>query len=82
MKVWIFFSFAKLQNGHSWHQTTQQPGFVSLKLSSHDLLSEMQNSTQEGRRMLDAECNLHGVRVISFPKDKSSYKRVLGTAKQ
>ena len=55
---------------------------MSLKLLAHDLLSEMQNSTQEGRRMLDAECNLHGVRVISFPKDESSYKRVLGTAKQ
>ena len=32
--------------------------------------------------MLGAECNLHEIRVISFLKDKSSYKCVLGTAKQ
>ena len=49
---------------------------MSLKLLAHDLLSEMQNSAREGRRMLGAECNLHGVRVISFLKDKSSYKCV------
>ena len=33
----FFFSFAKFQNSHSWHQSTQQPRLVSLKLLAHDL---------------------------------------------
>ena len=41
VSLFFFFSLAEFQNGHSWHQTTQQPGLVSLKLSSRDLLSEM-----------------------------------------
>ena len=45
VKVLHFFSFAKFQNGHSWHQATQQPSLVSLKLSAQDLLSEMENAT-------------------------------------
>ena len=63
MKVWIFFPFAKFQNGHSWHQTTQQPGLVSLKWLTHDRLSEMQDVTREyrGRRMPHEEYNLYGV---------------------
>ena len=40
LKVLHFFSLAEFQNGHSWHQTTS-PRLVSLKLSAHDLLSEM-----------------------------------------
>lgn len=35
------------QNGHSWHQATQELGPVSLKLSAPDLPSEMQNATRE-----------------------------------
>ena len=41
----FFFFAAKFQNGHSWHQATQQPSLVSLKLSAQDLLSEMENAT-------------------------------------
>ena len=69
LKVLLFFFFsfslAKFQNGHRWHQTTQQPGLVSLKLSSHDLLSEMQNVTIEyrGTSMPGAEYNLYGFRA-------------------
>lgn len=40
LKVLHFFSLAKFQNGHSWHQTTSLC-LVPLKLSAHDLLSEM-----------------------------------------
>ena len=42
MKVLYFFflSFSNFQNGHSWPQATQQWDLVSLKLSTHDLLSE------------------------------------------
>ena len=45
-------------------QATQQSGLVSLKLSAHDLLSEMQDATRErrGRRKPGAEYNLYGVR--------------------
>ena len=45
----FFLSFVRLQNGHSWHQATQQPGLVTLKLSAYVLLFEMQNATRECR---------------------------------
>ena len=41
------FSFAKFQNKHSRHHATLRLGVVSLKLSAHDLLFEMQNGTKE-----------------------------------
>lgn len=40
LKVLHFFSFSKFQNDHSWHQTTSLC-LVPLKLSAHDLFSEM-----------------------------------------
>ena len=58
LKVLQFFSLAKFQNGHSSRQTTQQLGLVSLKLSVHDLLSEMHNATREyGGK----ECQVNGI---------------------
>ena len=47
--LFFFFSSAKFQNGHSWHQATQQPGLVTLNLSARDLPSEMQNATRQCR---------------------------------
>ena len=66
LKVLIFFFFplAKFQNGHCWHQTTQQLGLVSLKLSAHDLLSEMHNATRNyrGKRMPSEQYNPYEVK--------------------
>ena len=64
MKVLHIF-LLNFPNGHSSHQTTQQPSVVSLNLLVHDLLSEIQSGTREykGRRMPGTEYNLHEVRV-------------------
>ena len=60
----FFFSSAKFQNGHSWHQATQQPGLLTLNLSARDLPSEMQNATRQcrTRRRPGAEDNAYEVR--------------------
>ena len=56
--LYFFFPFAKLQNGHNWHQATQQVGLMSLKLLDHSLPSEMQNATRECKEEKHSRCRV------------------------
>ena len=58
MKALHCFSLVGLQNNHSWHQATQQPGVVTLKFSAHNLFSELHNATRECSGEKNARCRV------------------------